>query len=74
LNHPRVDLEAARTGILSCAAEIGALRLRKEVEKKIDRALQPKPKKKGESPTADDVGREMLKGASKELLKQMMKQ
>jgi hypothetical protein len=73
LNHPRIDLEASRTGILSCAAEIGALRLRKEIEKKIDRALEPKPKK-GEGPVTDDARREMLRGASKELLKQMMKQ
>jgi len=73
LNHPRIDLEASRKGILSCAAEIGALRLRKEIEKKIDRALEPEPKK-GEGPMMDDAGREILRGASKELLKQMMKQ
>ena len=74
LSHPRIDLEASREGILSCAAEIGAGRLRKEVEKKIDRALEPKPKTKGEGPKVDDAGREILREASKELLKQMMKQ
>jgi uncharacterized protein involved in outer membrane biogenesis len=74
LDRPRVNVDAARKGILSCAAEIGAARLRKEIEKKIDRALEPKPDKKGEKPPASDGGREMLKGVSKELLKQMMKQ
>lgn len=72
LGNPRVDVEAARKGILSCAAEIGAARLRREIEKKIDRALEPKQQKKGEGPPANDAGREMLKGVSKELLKQMM--
>ncbi|MEJ2745712.1 MAG: hypothetical protein P8123_08535, partial [bacterium] len=39
LDKPRVDVDAARKGVLSCAAEIGTARLRKEIEKKIDKAL-----------------------------------
>jgi hypothetical protein len=73
LDHPRVDLDASQESVITCAAEIGKLRLRKELEKKIDRALEPKPAKGG-GVTPEDVGRELLKGASKELLKQMMKQ
>lgn len=72
LGSPRVDVVAARESVVKCAAAIASLRLRKEIEKKIDRELEGKPKKSGESPTARDVGRELLKDASKEMLKKVL--
>ncbi|MCX6355870.1 MAG: AsmA family protein [Candidatus Aureabacteria bacterium] len=71
LGQPRIDPDAARNSVLDSAAEIGKLRLRKEIEKKIDRSLQSQPKTQGEKPNLNDVGRELLKGASGELLKKM---
>ena len=63
--------------VAKCAAGIGKARMRKELEKKIDRVLAPQPKKKGNGTKAprgiEDVGRELLKGGSKEILKQMLK-
>ncbi len=72
LDKPRVDLNASKKSIVKCAKEIGKLRFRKELEKKIDERLAPRPKK-GEKPDAGDVGREILKGTSKELLKKLIR-
>jgi hypothetical protein len=71
LARPRIDMEAARGSIVNCAADIVKLRLRKEIEKKIDRTLAPGSKKEGEKPGMEDVGRELLRGTSKELLKRL---
>lgn len=72
LGKPRVNLESAEKSIVKCAAEIAKLRLRKEVEKKIDEVLTPGPKKDGEGPDVEDMGREILKETSKELLKKLL--
>jgi hypothetical protein len=71
VSEPRVDKEAAAQAAVACAAEIGKLRLRKELEKKIDKMLSPPDGEKNGTP-AGDMGREMLKGASKELLKKVV--
>jgi len=71
LGRPRIDPDAARESVLDSAAEIGKLRLRKEIEKKIDQSLQSQSKTQGAKSDLNDAGRELLKGASKELLKKM---
>ncbi|MEI6633239.1 MAG: AsmA family protein [Chlamydiota bacterium] len=77
LENPRVDADASSESVAKCAAGIGTARMRKEIEKKIDRVLAPQPKKTGSGAKApqgiEDVGRELLKGGSKEILKQMLK-
>ena len=77
LENPRVDADASAESVAQCAAGIGTARMRKELEKKIDRVLAPKPKKTGNGTKApqgiEDVGRELLKGGTKDILKQMLK-
>lgn len=78
LDNPRVDADASAESVAKCAAGIGKARARKELEKKIDKVFAP-PEKKGDggakSPQKiEDVGRELLKSGSKEILKQMLKQ
>ncbi|MCX6357708.1 MAG: AsmA family protein, partial [Candidatus Aureabacteria bacterium] len=77
LAQPSIDVEAARGSIVTCAAEVGKMRLRKEIEKKIDRTFEPKPlgpgaAKPGGALNAGDIGKELLKGASKELIKKVL--
>lgn len=78
LGNPRVDADASAEGVAKCAAGIGAARVRREIEKKIEKALAPAPAKggggEGRPQKIDDVGRELLKSGSKEILKQMLKQ
>ncbi|MDD5557147.1 MAG: AsmA family protein [bacterium] len=73
LAEPRIDIEASRDGVARAVAGIGALRLRKEVERKIDRVLEPKPREEGAPVRPEDVGRELLRGTSKEMLKRMLR-
>ena len=77
LGEPRVDADAAAGSVARSAAGIGKARVRKELEKKIDKAFAPKIEtgegKAKPSSGLEEVGRELLKGGSKQLLKQMLK-